>query len=149
MTQNIARAQGGSTTTGVSSREQRRGEINRTLATSRISTASMGRFDKVLEGEKKLKGVKRKAGPLWSCNTREADLLQVEPTEAPVEQEKAANLALIQRIEREPSKKKVKKDAGDGVLNVRKAIRATSQRKGSAALAKSSGGGRTKGKSRR
>jgi len=60
MTQNIARAQGESTVAGPSSKEQRKGEINRTLATSRVSTASMGKFDKVLEGEKKLKGVKRK-----------------------------------------------------------------------------------------
>lgn len=63
MTQNIARAQGGSTVAGPPSREQRKTEINKTLATSRVSTASMGRFDKVLEGEKKLKGVKRK---VWS-----------------------------------------------------------------------------------
>ena len=60
MTQNVARAQGESPVVGLSSREQRKTEINRTLATSRVSTASMGRFDKTLEGEKKLKGVKRK-----------------------------------------------------------------------------------------
>ena len=60
MTQNVARAQGEGAIVGPSSREQRKSEINRTLATSRASTASMGRFDKVLEGEKKLKGVKRK-----------------------------------------------------------------------------------------
>jgi len=133
MTQNITRAQGESTAPGLPSREQRKNEINRTLATSRVSTASMGRFDKVLEGEKKLKGVKRK----------------VEPTEASAGQEKTANLALIQRMEKEPPKKKVKKDKADNVLNVRKAIRATSGGKGSIALAKSSGRGRAKGKSRR
>lgn len=66
MTQNLARAQGESTAAGLPSREQRRNEINRTLATSRVSTASMGRFDKVLEGEKKLKGVKRKVCSLPS-----------------------------------------------------------------------------------
>jgi len=60
MTQNIARAQGETAVAGPLPREQRKKEINRTLATSRVSTASMGRFDKVLEGEKKLKGVKRK-----------------------------------------------------------------------------------------
>jgi len=129
MAQNVARAQG----EGAASREQRKGEVNRTLATSRVSTASMGRFDKVLEGEKKLRGVKRK----------------FEPTEAPVEREKAANIALIQKIEKEPRQKKARGDGGDGVLNVRKAIRATSGGKGSAALAKSSGRGKTKGKSRR
>jgi regulator of ribosome biosynthesis len=41
-------------------REVRKQEIERTLATSRISTASMGKFDKKLEGEKKVRGVKRK-----------------------------------------------------------------------------------------
>lgn len=39
---------------------QRKRDIDRTLATTRTSTASMGRFDRKLEGEKKLKGVKRK-----------------------------------------------------------------------------------------
>lgn len=75
--------------------------------------------------------------------------MQFEPAEAPVEREKAANLALIQKIEREPRQKKAKKDTRDDVLNVRKAIRATSGGKGSVALAKSSGGGKAKGKSRR
>ena len=60
MAQNVARAQGESATSGPSTAEQRKNEINRTLATSRVSTASMGRFDKVLEGEKKSKGLKRK-----------------------------------------------------------------------------------------
>jgi len=133
MAQNVARAQGESSISGPSTREQRKNEINRTLATSRVSTASMGRFDKVLEGEKKSKGMKRK----------------FEPAEAPVEQEKAANLALIQRMEKEPRQKKAKKDTADSVLNVRKAIRSASRGKGSVALAKSSKGGRTKGKSRR
>src|SRR5690606_19470237 len=42
-------------------------EIEKTLATTRMSTASMGRFDKKLEGEKKLRGVKRKVRLLaWS-----------------------------------------------------------------------------------
>lgn len=75
--------------------------------------------------------------------------MQFEPAEAPVEREKAANLALIQKIEREPRQKKAKKDTRDDVLNVRKAIRATSGGKGSVALAKSSGGGKAKGKSKR
>jgi regulator of ribosome biosynthesis len=43
-----------------SEREERKRSIDETLATTRISTASMGRFDKKLEGEKKMKGVKRK-----------------------------------------------------------------------------------------
>lgn len=38
--------------------------IDRTLAVTRSSTASMGKFNRQLEGEKKLKGVKRKVGCL-------------------------------------------------------------------------------------
>ena len=61
--QNLARAQQEQGISGSSSSQpvsQRKREIDRTLATTRISTASMGRFDRTLEGEKKLKGVKRK-----------------------------------------------------------------------------------------
>ena len=54
--QNMARAQGPET----SERDQRKRDIEKTLATTRVSTASMGKFDKKLEGEKKLRGVKRK-----------------------------------------------------------------------------------------
>jgi regulator of ribosome biosynthesis len=53
--QNMARAQ-----TAGGEREERKKDIERTLASTRISTASMGKFDKKLEGEKKLRGVKRK-----------------------------------------------------------------------------------------
>ena len=51
--QNIARA-------GASPRQERKMEIEKTLATTKISTASMGKFDKRLDGEKKIRGVKRK-----------------------------------------------------------------------------------------
>jgi regulator of ribosome biosynthesis len=55
--QNLARAAAQNT------REARKRDIERGLAQARISTASMGRFDKQLEGEKKPHGVKRKASP--------------------------------------------------------------------------------------
>ena len=53
--QNIARA-------GASPRQERKTEIEKTLATTRISTASMGKLDKRLDGETKIcgHGVKRK-----------------------------------------------------------------------------------------
>lgn len=51
--QNVARARG-------TPKEEKKAEIEKTLATTRVSTASMGRFDNKLEGEKKMKGVKRK-----------------------------------------------------------------------------------------
>ena len=51
-------------------REGRKREIERGLAQTRISTASMGRFDKQLEGEKKPRGVKRKVIPTAVCRWR-------------------------------------------------------------------------------
>lgn len=53
--QNVAR-----TNTASNPRDARKRDIEKTLATTRISTASMGKFDKKLEGEKKVRGVKRK-----------------------------------------------------------------------------------------
>ena len=62
--QNLARAQTDKgAAAGPSGRElqsHRKKEIDRTLAVTRTSTASMGRFDRTLEGEKKVKGMKRK-----------------------------------------------------------------------------------------
>ncbi|KAF8329022.1 hypothetical protein F5887DRAFT_897162 [Amanita rubescens] len=45
-------------------RDARKREIERGLAQTRISTASMGRFDRQLDGEKKPRGIKRKASPI-------------------------------------------------------------------------------------
>ncbi|TFY64710.1 hypothetical protein EVJ58_g2441 [Rhodofomes roseus] len=58
--QNVARAQGSNASSAAPANSERKKQIDRTLATTRASTASMGKFDKTLEGEKKLKGVKRK-----------------------------------------------------------------------------------------
>ena len=66
---NLARSQHGqaaaeaTTTTralSVHTLSERKGELNRSLAMTRASTASMGKFDRMLEGEKKPRGVKRK-----------------------------------------------------------------------------------------
>jgi len=54
--QNLARAAG-------NPRQERKMEIEKTLATAKISTASMGKFDKRLDGEKTIRGVKRKVRP--------------------------------------------------------------------------------------
>ncbi|PCH40897.1 RRS1-domain-containing protein [Wolfiporia cocos MD-104 SS10] len=123
--QNLARVQGASAQSGTAPNADRKKQIDRTLATTRTSTASMGKFDRTLEGEKKLKGVKRKA-------------------KVSADAEKSRDLAIIQKLEREPSAKKAKSSSGNGVLNVRKAIRAASKGKGSAALARESGGGKGK-----
>lgn len=58
--QNLARAQGATGSTVVPAIAERKKQIDKTLVTTRTSTASMGRFDRKLEGEKKLKGIKRK-----------------------------------------------------------------------------------------
>jgi regulator of ribosome biosynthesis len=59
--QNLARSQQGQAAgTSVRIHAERKREIDHTLATTRTSTASMGKFDRMLEGEKKLRGVKRK-----------------------------------------------------------------------------------------
>ncbi|EPQ59177.1 RRS1-domain-containing protein [Gloeophyllum trabeum ATCC 11539] len=118
--QNLARAQGSSSQ--APEREERKKDIDRTLATTRISTASMGRFDRQLEGEKKLKGVKRK----------------FEPNERSIEEEKKNSLAIISKLENESKRAKKEKSGGDEVLNVRKAIRSASGGKGSAALTRNS-----------
>ncbi len=64
-TQNLAhpqngRGQGQATGPNAPTRAERTREIERTLATTQASTASMGKFDRTLEGEKKPRGMKRK-----------------------------------------------------------------------------------------
>lgn len=60
--QNLARAAhaSGAASSSAAPAGERKKQIDRTLAVTRTSTASMGKFDRALEGEKKLKGVKRK-----------------------------------------------------------------------------------------
>ena len=58
--QNLAHAQSASASSSIPATADRKVRIVRTLAMTRTSTASMGKFDRTLEGEKKLKGVKRK-----------------------------------------------------------------------------------------
>jgi regulator of ribosome biosynthesis len=71
---NLARSQHGQaatgTTTGVHTLSERKGEIERSLAMTRASTASMGKFDRKLEGEKKPRGVKRKVSAHPSSPSR-------------------------------------------------------------------------------
>ncbi|KAI0832682.1 RRS1-domain-containing protein [Trametes gibbosa] len=113
---------------------ERKKDIDRTLAVTRASTASMGKFDRKLDGEKKLKGMKRK----------------FEPTEIAAANEKSHNLAILAKLDREPASKKSKSSAqgssSSDILNVRKAIRTASRGNGSAALARESGGKGKKGR---
>jgi len=128
--QNVARAakdSGASTSqpNGLVEQSKRKREIDRTLATTRTATASMGKFDKKLDGEKKLKGVKRR----------------FDPTEVPAERETSNNLAILSKLDREPAARRSKYSA-DQVLNVRKAVRHASKGQGSVALARNSSGGK-------
>jgi regulator of ribosome biosynthesis len=123
--QNNARTQ-----TAAGDREERKKDIEKTLAATRISTASMGRFDKKLDGEKKLRGVKRK----------------FEATETSVEQEKQASLAVLSKLDGDVNRARREKDAGDGILNVRKAIRNVSKGRGGVALAREANRKGAKGK---
>ncbi|KAG8219020.1 ribosome biogenesis regulatory protein-domain-containing protein [Butyriboletus roseoflavus] len=121
--QNIARAQ-----TAREERDQRKVDIDRTLASTRTSTASMGKFDRKLEGDRKMRGVKRK----------------FDPSETSAEQEKQTSLALLSNLEGET--KRARKDkGGDDVLNIRKAIRTVSKGKGGVALGRETAS-RPKGK---
>ena len=115
--QNMARSQ-----TAQTERETRKANIERTLATTRTSTASMGRFDKQLEGEKKPRGIKRK----------------FEPNELPAEKEKEASMAILARLEGDAKRSRKEKGASDNVVNVRKAIRSVSKGKGGVALGRES-----------
>ncbi|KAG9057394.1 Rhodanese- sulfurtransferase [Serendipita sp. 407] len=130
---NLARAQG-----TTPSKEQRKQELRGQALQTKISTASMGKFDRKLEGEPKLRGIKRK----------------FDPNEGDIQAEKSASLALISKLERDgsaPSSKKTKRDnesgTKDNVLNVRKAIRHVTKGKGATAMApKFSKGGGKKGR---
>ncbi|CAB4375806.1 RRS1-domain-containing protein [Rhizophagus irregularis] len=83
-------------TKGADARSLRKGELQRQIAISKSATASIGKFDKTLKGELKLKGVKRK----------------FEPSIGDVKKEKELNLNIL---------KKVVGKKGD-IVNVRKAI---------------------------
>ncbi|KAL1732548.1 ribosome biogenesis regulatory protein-domain-containing protein [Schizophyllum commune] len=117
----------------------RKAELDKTLATTRLSTASMGKFDKTLDGEKKLRGIKRKFAP----------------NEMGADNERKGALALLSRIESDGKKmRREPPSADEGVLNARKAVRFASKGKGGVALAREKAGGKgpagrnSKGKSK-
>ncbi|KAI9431909.1 ribosome biogenesis regulatory protein-domain-containing protein [Lactarius indigo] len=157
--QNVARAQQGPTTTTTGTQVDRKRYIDRTLATTRTSTASMGKFHRALDGEKKLRGVRHKI-PYPSClSLARAHYFtpnyicmaplrpQFDPIEKSVDAEKNANMALIKQIGNGASgssSKKSKRDGGGGagdVVNVRKAVSFASGGQGAAALVRKSGSG--------
>jgi len=143
--QNVARASSSAKTSN-----PRKEEIDRTLASTRISTASMGKFDKRLDGEKKTRGVKRKVREIFhSLNTSYMlipypQIIKFDPTEAPLENEKKASLDLLAKMESDGKKMRREPRAEDAELNVRKAVRFASKGRGGLALGREMSGGRGK-----
>ncbi|KAF8735446.1 hypothetical protein AX14_002031 [Amanita brunnescens Koide BX004] len=120
--QNLAKAAG-----QANPRDARKRDIERGLAQARISTASMGRFDRQLEGEKKPHGIKRK----------------FNPTEESADAEKKTSLALLSSMESD-AKKMWKEPRQEDVVNVRKAIRHASKGQGALALTRKMDGRESK-----
>jgi len=132
-------------------RDAHKEELERTLATSRMSTASMGKFDRKLDGEKKLKGIKRK----------------YDPTEGSVSNEAKSSLDILSKMNSDSRKTRITEaqrptkrsrfsrtggaeDGEDKVLNVRKAVRFASKGRGGVALGRErEKSTRGKGKGRR
>ncbi|KAJ2078476.1 Rhodanese- sulfurtransferase [Coemansia sp. RSA 988] len=80
--------------------QMRKRELQKALVLSKSSTASLGKFDEKLEGEPKIKGLKRKFDPLVAATGKE----------------KSKNMDILSRV--------AKGDTSATVLNVRKAQRA-------------------------
>ncbi|KAH0445952.1 hypothetical protein IEQ34_025213 [Dendrobium chrysotoxum] len=112
-----------------SEREQRMAKLDIDVLRSRGSTASMGRFDKTLEGEQKEKGIKRK----------------FEANEVDASKERASHMALLNKMTNGTLATN-KRNGDKDLVNVRKAVRFASDGKGSRVLAGDLG--KSKGKSR-
>lgn len=91
-------------------RAARKNELERSLLVTKASTASLGKFDKKIEGEPRVKGVKR----------------QYEANETDAKGEKDRQMGVLARVERGEKSKMGKKKGGagaEGDVNVRKAVR--------------------------
>ena len=91
-------------------RAARANELERSLLVTKTSTASLGKFDKKIEGEPRVKGVKR----------------QFEANETDARGEKEKQMSVLSRVERGEKSKMGKKKGGEGAegdVNVRKAVR--------------------------
>ncbi|KAM0754979.1 RRS1-domain-containing protein [Meredithblackwellia eburnea MCA 4105] len=114
-------------------RESRKGAIERELKVTKTSTASLGRFDDKLKGEKKEKNVKRK----------------FDANEVSSSSERSKALSILTKIGATPSNKRtrVSDDApdagkGDGLVNSRKAIKHLTGGRGTTSLGDRKGKGR-------
>ncbi|WWC90300.1 uncharacterized protein L201_005233 [Kwoniella dendrophila CBS 6074] len=96
-------------------RERRKDELKRSMLISKTSTASLGKYDEKIEGEPKIKGIKRKFEPTVKSNEQGGFKI-----------EKDSQLDVLKRLEMGVGKvKKSKKGSAgeEGELNVRKAVR--------------------------
>ena len=110
-------------------REMQMAKLDADVRRNRGSTASMGRFDKKLEGEQKERGIKRK----------------FEANEVDASKERASHLDLLNKMTNgavAASKRNGDKD----LVNVRKAVRFASDGKGSRVLAGDKGKPKSKGR---
>jgi regulator of ribosome biosynthesis len=92
-----------------SARSVRKAELERSMLVSKTATASLGRFDKKIEGEPRAKGIKRK----------------FEATVGDFKGEKEAAMSILNKVGTAERKKGPKKggEGEDGGLNQRKAVR--------------------------
>lgn len=107
-------------------REKRKAQLEAEVLRSRASTASMGRFDKTLDGEQKPKGIKRK----------------FDPNEKNSATERTNNLALLNQLGTSAMRKKAATTPGQGdaqLLNTRKAVQFATNGHGVTSLASKPG----------
>lgn len=129
-------------------RERKIAQLDAEVKRGRASTASMGRFDKQLEGEAKEKGVKRKVCLflqgfflvqfLTNFDLSLCFLFQFEANEVDASAERASNLALIDKLA-SGTMRSNRRSGDKSLVNDRKAVRFASGGKGSAALTNKGG----------
>ncbi|KAJ2598153.1 Rhodanese- sulfurtransferase [Coemansia sp. RSA 1722] len=90
---------------GMKPHEMRKRELQKALVLSKQSTASLGKFDEKLQGEPKIKGIKRRFDPLVGS----------------ADKEKSKNMDILNKVNKGVTK--------STVLNVRKAQRAINNAK--------------------
>ena len=121
-------------TSTLNARSARKAELDRTMRVSKISTASLGKFDKAIDGEPRQKGIKRK----FESNVGDSKA------------EKDAAMDVLKKVESGERRKKVKKGGvEEGGLNVRKAVRfAGREERGGREVGRVKGGKSAKGRRR-
>ena len=88
-------------------KSQQKADLEKSLHRSRVSTASMGKFDKKLEGEPKLKGQKRKFNPVTDTAS-----------------EHKSNLEILSKVDgSKPIKSKSAGNSSKDLVNTRRAIK--------------------------